>query len=364
MIERPRIGMSKEPGAGGATGNGTSAGGAARTSAASPSVAPDPSAALASGKPAGTRLGFSNYLGLAGALAAMIALFSVLSSHFLTYDTFITIANQIPDLVVMSVGMTFVLIIAGIDLSVGSVLALGASVVSVASLKWGLGPLPAAAIGLAAAALTGTVTGAVTVGWRIPSFIVSLGVLEAARGLAYQMTNSRTAYIGDAFDFLSNPIALGISPAFLIAVAVMIVAQLVLTRTVFGRYLVGIGTNEEAVRLAGVNPRPYKVIVFALMGALSGLAALFQISRLEAADPNAGVGLELQVIAAVVIGGTSLMGGRGSVISTFFGVLIISVLAAGLAQIGANEPTKRIITGAVIVVAVVLDTYRSRRKRA
>lgn len=314
-------------------------------------------------KPRGVRLGLSNYVGLALALIALIALFSVLSSHFLTYDTFSTIANQIPDLVVLSVGMTFVLIIAGIDLSVGSVLALAASVVSVAALRWHWAPLPAAAAGVLAAAVTGMLTGAVTVGWRIPSFIVSLGVLEAARGVAYQLTNSRTAYIGDALDFLSNPIALGISPAFLIAVAVMIVAQFVLARTVFGRYLIGIGTNEEAVRLAGVNPRPYKIIVFALMGALAGLAALFQISRLEAADPNAGAGLELQVIAAVVIGGTSLMGGRDSVVSTFFGVLIISVLAAGLAQIGANEPTKRIITGAVIVVAVVLDTYRSRRAR-
>src|ERR1700751_2114186 len=117
----------------------------------------DPSAPRASGNPAGTRLGFSNYLGLAGALAAMIALFSVLSTHFLTYDTFSTIANQIPDLVVMSVGMTFVLIIARIDLAWGSVLALGPSVVSVAALKWHWPAFPAALIGLAAAALTGTV---------------------------------------------------------------------------------------------------------------------------------------------------------------------------------------------------------------
>lgn len=120
---------------------------------------------------------------------------------------------------------------------------------------------------------------------------MSLGVLEMARGLAYQMTDSRTAYIGDAYAWLSNPLAFGISPAFVIALLVMFAAQAVLTRTVFGRYLIGIGTNEEAVRLAGVNPKPYKIAVFALMGLLAGLAALFQISRLEAADPNAGVGL-------------------------------------------------------------------------
>lgn len=297
------------------------------------------------------------------ALLAMIALFSALSSHFLSYGTFLAIANQIPDLVVLAVGMTFILIVGGIDLSVGSVLALAASAVSLATLGWGWGVLPAAMLGMACATLAGCVTGSITVAWRIPSFIVSLGVLEMARGLAYQMTDSRTAYIGDAYAWLSNPLAFGISPAFVIALLVMFAAQAVLTRTVFGRYLIGIGTNEEAVRLAGVNPKPYKIAVFALMGLLAGLAALFQISRLEAADPNAGVGLELQVIAAVVIGGTSLMGGRGSVVSTFFGVLIISVLAAGLAQIGASEPTKRIITGAVIVVAVVLDTYRSHRAR-
>ena len=152
----------------------------------------DPSAPLAPSRPAGTRVGFASYLGLAGALLVMIILFSLLSSHFLTYDTFSTIANQIPDLVVMSVGMTFVLIIAGIDLSVGSVLALAASGVSVAMLKWGWGVFPSALFGMVAAALAGTVTGAVTVGWRIPSFIVSLGVLEMARGVAYQMTDSRT----------------------------------------------------------------------------------------------------------------------------------------------------------------------------
>ncbi len=307
--------------------------------------------------------GLGSYLGLAGALLAMIVLFSLLSSHFLSYATFSTLANQIPDLMVLAVGMTFVLIIGGIDLSVGSVLALAASAVSVAILGWGWSVVPAALLGMGCAALVGSLTGAITVAWRIPSFIVSLGVLEMARGMAYQLTDSRTAYIGDAFTWLSEPLAFGIAPSFVIALLVTFLAQAVLTRTVFGRYLIGIGTNEEAVRLAGIDPRPYKVLVFSLMGLLAGLAALFQISRLEAADPNAGAGLELQVIAAVVIGGTSLMGGRGSVISTFFGVLIISVLAAGLAQIGASEPTKRIITGAVIVIAVILDTYRSRRAR-
>ena len=303
----------------------------------------------------------ATYLGLAVVLIGMIGLFGSLSQYFLTVETFVTIANDIPALAVMAIGMTFVLIIAGIDLSVGSVLALSAAVTAAAMLQWKLAMPAAAALGLGTGLLCGAVTGSVSVAWRLPSFIVSLGMLEAVRGGAYLVTDSRTQYVGDAIGGLASPWLFGVSVAFVLAVVLVIIGQLVLTRTVFGRYVVGIGTNEEAMRLAGVDPRPIRIIVFALMGLLAGLAGLMQSARLEAADPNAGVGIELQVIAAVVIGGTSLMGGRGSVVSTFFGVLVISVLQAGLAQVGASEPSKRIITGVVIVVAVIVDTLRQRR---
>ena len=300
-------------------------------------------------------------LGLPLALAALIIGFGVSSEYFFTSETFLSIANDIPTLLVMAVGMTFVLIIGGIDLSVGSVLALSGGVVAVALQAWHL-PAPLAALmGLGCGLLCGLATGAISVAWRIPSFIVSLGMLEIARGSAYLVTGSRTQYVGGEIDGLSTPIAFGVSPAFLLALVVVVIAQIVLTRAVFGRELIGIGTNEEAMRLAGVDPRPRKLAVFALMGLLAGLGALMQVSRFEAADPNAGVGLELQVIAAVVIGGTSLMGGRGSVFSTFLGVLIVAVLEAGLAQVGASDPAKRVITGAVIIIAVLLDVFRHRK---
>lgn len=299
-------------------------------------------------------------LGLPIALAVLVLGFGFASEYFFTSDTLLSILNDIPALLVMAVGMTYVLVIGGIDLSVGSVLALTASLTAVAMQSWGL-PLPLAAVfGIASGLVCGTLTGAVSVAWRIPSFIVSLGMLEVARGSAYLVTDSRTQYLGGAIDAVSKPFAFGVSPAFVLAVLIVVGAHLVLTRSVFGRHLIGIGTNEEAMRLAGVDPRPRKIIVFALMGLLAGLAGLMQLSRLEAADPNAGVGMELQVIAAVVIGGTSLMGGRGSVINTFLGVLIVAVLEAGLAQVGASDPAKRVITGCVIISAVLLDVFRHR----
>ena len=124
--------------------------------------------------------------------------------------------------------------------------------------------------------------------------------------------------------------------------------------------MIAVGTNEEAVRLSGIDPRPVKLITFVLSGLLAGLAALFQVARVSSADPNGANGMELGAIAAVVIGGTSLMGGRGSVLRTFLGVLIIATLQTGLAQVGASEPAKRLITGAVIVLAVIADVHRGK----
>ena len=303
----------------------------------------------------------ANYLGLLLVLVILVGLFSSMSDYFFSPLTFRTLANQIPPLVVVSVGMTFVLIIAGIDLSVGSVLAFGSAMFGVLLVQTGL-PL---GICIFACLLTGLVcglfNGVISVRWAIPSFIVTLGMLEIARGGAYLVTHSQTMYIGAGIATLGSPVlGTGLSPSFFVAVAVVFLGQLILGRTVFGRYMIAIGTNEQAVRLSGIDPRPIKITVFAIAGLLSGLGGVFQIAYLQSADPNAGVGMELAAIAAVVIGGTSLMGGRGSVINSFFGVLIIAVLQTGLAQVGADEPTKRVVTGTVIIAAVIADAYRHR----
>ncbi len=301
------------------------------------------------------------YLGLTVVLVLLVALFSAVSDHFFSRVTFTTLANQVPALTVAAIGLTFVLVAAGIDLSVGSVMALSAAALGVAVTRWEWAVPVAIAASLGIGTLAGLLNGVVSVRWRVPSFIVTLGMLEIARGGAYLVTDSRSVFVGAKLDAVGAPLpGIGLSPAILVATLLVAAGQVVLTRTVFGRYLVAIGTNREAVRLAGIEPGPVEVAVFTLSGVLAGLAGVFHVAYLETADPNAGIGLELSAIAAVVIGGTSLMGGRGSVVSSFLGVLIIAVLQAGLAQVGASEPAKRIVTGSVIVAAVVADAYRQR----
>jgi len=359
----------------------------------------------------------AEYAGLLAVLALLVVFFGLRTEHFLSRETFQTIANQIPATVVIAVGMTYVLIIAGIDLSVGSVAGLAGVIMGISLLgrdvsfhlpiigvdvafRLKLGLLGAVALALAAGLLCGLLNGVVAIRWVVPSFIVTLGMLEIARGSAYLLTNSQTQYLGSQVTVMCEPsLIVGIkdwapgrrlpfvawsgdggrsvedaleaanasyllfSLPFLVAVAIVTAGQLILSRTVFGRYVVGIGTNEEAMRLSGIDPRPVKIAVFAASGLLSALAGVIDTSRFEAADPNAGTGFELQVIAAVVIGGTSLMGGRGSVVASFLGVLIMAVLGAGLAALGAKHETKRIVTGCVIIAAGVLDYYRRRLSR-
>ena len=300
----------------------------------------------------------TEYLGMVAVLAALLAAFGLTDEGFLTASNLTAIANHIPPTVIAATGMTFVLIIAGIDLSVGSVLALSGAVMGVCMVRWGLPLAAAIPLCLIAGLACGTINGLIVIAWRLPPFIVTLGMLEMARGATHLATGGETLYIGKAVDAITDTAAFGLSLPFYIAVAIVALAQMVLSSTVFGRYMLAVGTNEEAVRLSGVSPRRVKLAVFMICGLLAGVAAVIQTSRQSSADPNAGTGFELEVIAAVVIGGTSLMGGRGSVVRSFFGVIIIAVLGNGLAVLAVGDPVKRLITGAVIVAAVILDYYR------
>lgn len=304
---------------------------------------------------------FADYFILLAVLVAMVVLFGLLRDSFISAATLGSVANRIPALALVATGMTLVMITGGIDLSVGSVLGFCGAAVGVMMADWQWGLMLATLGSIVLGSLMGGATGAVSVKLRLPSFIVSLGMLEIARGLAFLSTNSQTKYIGAGIESLGAPMAgMVISPAFVISVMIVVVGQVVLSQMAVGRHWIAIGANKEAALISGVPVDRPRILAHALLGALTGLAAVFNCSRLGSADPNAGVGFELSAIAAVVVGGTSLMGGRGSVVKSFMGVLIIATLEAGLVQIGASEPMKRVVTGAVIVAAVLADTWRRK----
>src|SRR5262249_32720451 len=212
------------------------------------------------------------------------------ANHFFSLPTFRTIANQIPDAVIVAVGMTLVIIIGGIDLSVGSVLALSGATLGLTLVNLNL-PLPVAIFCcLCVGLICGAINGLVTVRWALPSFIVTLGMLEVARGGAYLATRSQTLYMGGAVERIAEISCFGLSLPFMVAVLIVVAGQAMLSRTVFGRYMLVIGANEEVARYSGVNPRPIKLAVFALCGLLAGVAAIFHSSRLSSANPNAGIG--------------------------------------------------------------------------
>lgn len=304
----------------------------------------------------------ADYIGLGFVLIAMALIFAALthsSGNFLNAQLPVTIANRIPKEIILAIGMTFVLLIGGIDLSVGAVMALSSATAASLIVTWNM-PLGVAILAsLTVGATCGLINGLVTVRWKLPAFIVTLGMYEIAGGLAEQIANP-TISIDPA---VTQPLAFALGGFALstpVALLMVVLAQIVISYTVYGRYVIAVGTNEEAVRLSGIRPARLQVSVFVISGICAGIAALVSISETSTADPNAGSGAELKAIAAAVIGGTSLMGGRGSVIGALLGVLIMEVLGYGLTAMDVRNPAQRVITGGVIVAAAVIDHYRRR----
>ena len=303
--------------------------------------------------------------GIGLALLLLCFVFAVAAPRFASATNITNILTQISINTVISVGMTFAILLGGIDLSVGSVLALSTIIAGLIitnpSLPVGAAITLAILGSLAVGMASGFLNGFVSERWKIHPFITTLGMLNIARGAALQVSQSRTIFnFPTSFNAFGSMEVFGIPYIFIIAVVVVLVGRFILNRTVFGRMIYAIGNNEEAVRLSGHTPSHYKVLAYVLCGATVGLAAIMYMLRLNISSPILGVGFELKAIAAVVIGGTSMSGGKGSMVGTFLGACIMGVLDNGLLLIGMGDFARQMVTGLIIVVAVIIDTYRAK----
>jgi ribose/xylose/arabinose/galactoside ABC-type transport system permease subunit len=298
-------------------------------------------------------------VGVLLALVLLVTAATFLSDYFLTVPNLLNVLRQVAIVGILALGMTFVILTRGIDLSVGSIL--GLSVVLFAGLLETYPMQVAIPVGLAAAMTAGLINGIGVAYARIPPFIMTLGMLSFARGLAFIYTGGTPIpIINESFYDLGNGYLLGIPIPSLILIAVLAASGVVLTLTSFGRSIYAIGSNEEASRLSGVPVRAYITVVYVISGGVSGLAGLVYASQLSVGTPIAGQGYELDAIAAVVVGGTSLFGGSGSVFGTFIGTLIIGVLANILNLTGIDPFVQQLFKGALIVVAVFIMTRSDR----
>ncbi len=307
---------------------------------------------------------FARDYGIGAALALEVFLFSFLSPYFFTADNLLNVSLQISITAIIAAGMTFVILTGGIDLSVGSVVAL-VGVIGTSVLKANL-PLPVAfalavLAGLLLGLFSGSVAGYFITKFSITPFIVTLALMTIWRGAAFMYTEGRPVWeLPDVFNFLGSGRIVGIPVPTIIMLIVYAIAYVVLNRMRFGRYVYAVGGNIEAARLAGVKTHRVLVQVYMICGALSALSGLLLASRMSSGQPNAGVGYELDVIAATVVGGTSLSGGRGSVAGTFIGSVLIGVLRNGLNLMNVGSYVQQVVVGAVILLAVMLDQWRRK----
>jgi len=305
------------------------------------------------------------------ALVVLCVVISLLSDKFLTSTNAWNVMRQISVNVCISVGMTMVILAGGIDLSVGSVLAL-CGAIAAGLLKDGI-ELPAAnmfigftilgvtVVALIAGSLIGSFNGFVITRFNVPPFVATLAMLTIARGLTMLWTEGfPISSFGENFTWIGTGWFIGIPVPVWISGIIVLIAIVITNKTKLGRYIYAIGGNESAATLSGINVKKVKVTVYAIAGGLAGAGGLLVTSRLDAAQPNAGLGYELDSIAAVVIGGTSLTGGKGSIGGTVLGAVIIGVLNNGLVLLNVSPFWQQVVKGAVILAAVIIDKAKSK----
>ncbi len=305
------------------------------------------------------------------ALTLMMLAMTILSENFATQDNLFNVARQISVNLCISIGMTMVILTGGIDLSVGSILAFTGAIAAGllkngiewegANLYIGFTILGATVAALASGALMGWFNGWMITRFKVPPFVATLGMLTIARGATMLYTKGfPITQLGDNFNYLGTGWFLGMPMPVWISLAVIAISAFFMRKTRTGRHIYAIGGNERAALLSGVDVKRVKVFVYTIAGVLSGVAGLLVTARLDSAQPNAGLGYELDSIAAVVIGGTSLSGGNGSIMGTVIGAVIIGVLNNGLVLMNVSPFWQQVIKGSVILLAVIID--RSQRK--
>jgi ribose transport system permease protein len=301
-----------------------------------------------------------------GTFAGLVALCLILwaaTPHFLTVSNLLNVLEQTAINAIVAVGMTYVIISGGIDLSVGSVLAVSGIALAMAleaGMPMPLGIAVAFAVGLACGLTNGLL---VAVG-RLPPFIATLGMMSIARGAALMLAEGRPiSGFGDSFRMLATERVMMVPAPAIITAAIYLVAHFVLSRTVFGRAAYAIGGNEEAARLSGVAVRFHKTAIYGVAGLMSAAAAVILTARLNSAQPTAGTMYELDAIAATVIGGTSLMGGEGTLVGALIGALIMGVLRNGLNLLNVSSFFQQVVIGVVIIGAVLVDMSLKRHRR-
>lgn len=308
-----------------------------------------------------------------GSLIILVVVFTLLSGNFFQFSNIVGILLSTSVVGVLALGATFVVITGGIDLSVGTVMTLTAVMTGTAISYWGWPIWAGLLVGLLTGAICGFVSGFAVSKMKIPPFIATLAIMMIARGLALVISGTKPVYFaspeqGFKFSDISLDSFVGkIIPGFDIPNAVIIffgaaiVGSIVLSKTIIGRYNFAIGSNEEATRLSGVNVNFWKIVIYTITGVFTAIAGILIASRLNSAQPALGMGYELEAIAAVVIGGTSLSGGKGSIVGTVIGALIMSVLTNGLRILSVPQEWQMVVVGVVIFLAVYVDILRRKK---